>query len=336
MDATSQLINSRYFLKIVILLLLLIAISITCLMIGTYNISFKEMLSVFSFEKNNEALRTIILEIRLPRILLAIAIGGGLSVTGAVFQAILMNPLAEPYILGVSSGGTFGAVLSFLLGLSFFWTQFLAFAGALSVIFLVFFIGKRFGEIEPNVLLLSGVMVGAFFSALIMLMMILLDNTLRNAVFWALGNLSSAEKFTSYYLLPVSIFIAIILSINSQKFNVLSIGTENAKHLGINTELLKNLAYILSSFLVGAIVSVSGIIGFVGLLIPHVCRLIFGVDNRVVIPFSFFIGAMFLLLSDTLARTIIAPAELPVGVITALVGAPVFIYLLRKRFNIST
>ncbi len=336
MDATSQLINSRYILKILTLFILLIIVSVICLMIGTYNISFTEMLSVFFSNQNHESLSTIVFEIRVPRILLAIAIGGGLSVTGAVFQAILMNPLAEPYILGVSSGGTFGAVLSFLLGLAFFWTQLLAFVGALSVIFLVFFIGRRFGEIEPNVLLLSGVMVGAFFSALIMLMMILLDDSLRNAIFWVLGNLSSAEKFTSYYLLPLSILVAFILSINSQKFNVLSIGTDNAKHLGINTELLKNLAYILSSFLVGAIVSVSGIIGFVGLLVPHVCRLIFGVDNRIVIPYSFFIGAMFLLLCDTLARTIIAPAELPVGAITALLGAPVFIYLLRKRFNIST
>lgn len=266
--------------------------------------------------------------------MLAIAAGGGLSVAGAVFQAILMNPLAEPYILGISSGGTFGAILSFLLGFTFIGTQIFSFAGAMTVIFIVFMVGKRFGEIEPNVLLLTGVMIGAFFSAAILLMMTMLSDSLRSAFLWLIGNLSSADAVSSYYVFVISIVVSIMLSVNSYKYNVLSLGAENAKHLGVNTNVLKNVTYILASILVGAIVSVSGIIGFVGLLVPHICRMIFGIDNRLVIPASFFVGATYLLVSDTFARTIVAPAELPVGAITAVIGAPIFIYLLRRRFNL--
>jgi iron complex transport system permease protein len=303
-------------------------------MIGSVELSFEEIFtSVFNSE-NNETASQIIFNIRLPRVLLAIAVGGGLSIAGAVFQAILMNPLAEPYILGISSGGTFGAVLSFLLGLSFFGTQLFSFAGALMVIFLVFMLGKRFGELEPNVLLLTGVMVGAFFSASILLMMSLLQDNLRTAIFWLIGNLSLAKSGSVYYVLPITLIVSTLLVLNSQKYNVLALGADNARQLGINTTFVRNGTYILASLMIGSIVSVSGIVGFVGLLVPHVCRMIFGVDNRIVVPASFFIGAAYLTLADTLARTIISPAELPVGAVTAILGAPVFIYLLRKRFHL--
>ena len=276
----------------------------------------------------------IIFKIRLPRIILALAVGGGLSVAGAVFQAILMNPLAEPYILGISSGGTFGAVLAMVLGLSFLGVQAFAFIGALIVIGIVFLIGKRFGELEPNVMLLSGVMVGAFFSAIILLMINFLNESLRTAIFWLMGNLSLASGENVYYILGISIFISFVLSINSQKYNILSLGDEQAAHLGLDTKVIKTVTYVSASILVGAIVSVSGIIGFVGLIIPHLCRLIFGIDNRIIIPASFFIGSSYLILTDTLARYIISPVEIPVGAVTAIIGAPIFIYLLRKRFNL--
>ena len=260
--------------------------------------------------------------------------GGGLSIAGAVFQALLMNPLAEPYILGISSGGTFGAILSFLIGVSFIGTQLFSFAGALSVMILVFILGKRFGELEPNVLLLSGIMVGAFFSAAILLLMGLLNDSLRTAVFWLIGNLSIADKSNIVFVLPITLIVSTLLILQSNKYNVLSLGNDNAKQLGVNTTFLRNSTYILTSIMIGTLVSVSGIIGFVGLLVPHVCRMIFGVDNRIVVPASFFIGAAYLTLADTIARSIIAPAELPVGAVTALIGAPVFVYLLRKRFKV--
>ncbi len=203
----------------------------------------------------------------------------------------------------------------------------------MSVMLIVFLLGKRFGELEPNVLLLSGIMVGAFFSALILLMMSLLNDSQRTAIFWLIGNLSIANKNNLIFVAPVTIFVSLLLIILSNKFNVISLGSDNAKQLGINVKLLRNLSYVLTSIMIGTLVSVSGIIGFVGLLIPHICRLIFGNDNRIIFTSSFFIGAMYLTVADTIARTIISPAELPVGAITALIGAPIFIYLLKRKFN---
>lgn len=319
--------------KISGLALVTLAAAFAALCIGSVPISLSEMFSALFGGGGSETANQIIFEIRLPRILLAIAVGGGLSVVGAVFQAILMNPLAEPYILGISSGGAFGAVLSFLIGTAFFGTQIFAFAGALLVVFLVFMFGKRFGEIEPNHLLLSGVMIGSFFAAAILLMMNLLNDSLRPVVFWLMGNLSTAGKYPVYFVFPVTVIISFILMTNAHKYNVMALGQDNARYLGVNVKFVNNLTYILSSFLVGSIVSVSGIIGFVGLLIPHLCRLLFGVDNRIVIPASFFIGASYIIIADTAARTVIAPAELPVGAITALIGAPVFVYLMKRKSN---
>jgi len=326
----SESINLYSFsVKIFFLLFGMIIVSLFCLTVGSVNITLPELLDILFSKNYEQTLGSIIYNIRLPRILLAIAVGGGLSVAGAVFQAILMNPLAEPYILGVSSGGTFGAILSFLLGLSFVGTQTLAFSGAIAVILIVFMLGKRFGEIEPNVLLLTGVMIGAFFSAAILLMITMLNDSLRTAVFWLIGNLSLASADSVIYVLPVSVIVSILLSLNGQKYNVLSLGTDSAKQLGINTTLVKNSSYILASIMVGAIVSVSGIVGFVGLLVPHVCRMIFGVDNRFIVPASFFVGASYLVLADTLARSLISPSELPVGAVTALIGAPKISFILE-------
>lgn len=322
-----------YPVKILFLFFITLAFGISALLIGSVPVSLKELYALFTGGSSSDLVRQVIYEVRLPRVMLAIAIGGGLSVSGSVYQAILMNPLAEPYILGISSGAAFGAVLSFLLGLSFLGTQALAFAGAVSVIVLVFLLGKRFGELEPNIMLLSGVMVGAFFSASILMMTTFLRDSLRNAVFWLMGQLSLADPGSAMVIFPVAVIGSFILSVNSQKFNVLALGSETASHLGINTSLLKNFTYILTSLMVGMLVSVSGIIGFVGLLVPHVCRMIFGADNRIVIPASFFVGAAYLLVADTIARSIISPAEVPVGAITAFIGAPVFVYLLRKRFR---
>lgn len=334
MDAAKRLKGHHFIIKIVSLAILTLLTGLAGLLIGSVNISLKDLFDlVFNSAASTELTRQVIYEVRLPRVLLAIAVGGGLSVSGAVFQAILMNPLAEPYILGISSGAAFGAVLSFLIGTAFFLTQVFSFGGAISVIFLVFLLGKRFGELEPNVLLLSGVMVGAFFSASILMMTTMLNETLRTAVFWLMGHLALADPKAVYVIFPLSVAISFLLSLNSHRYNVLSLGTETAQHLGINTSALKNMTYILTSLLIGLLVSVSGIIGFVGLLVPHLCRMIFGVDNRIVIPASFFIGAAYLTLTDTVSRTIIAPAEIPVGAVTAILGAPVFVYLLRKRFN---
>jgi iron complex transport system permease protein len=335
MDGIKRLNLSKYLLILASLTVVMFASILIGLLVGPTSVGIREFIEAFFNPQNNSSSYQIIFDIRLPRVLFAVAVGGGLSIAGAAFQAILMNPLAEPYILGISSGGTFGAVLSFLLGLSFIGTQLFAFSGALIVVFLVFLLGRRFGELEPNQLLLSGVMIGAFFSAGILLMMSLLNDSLRTAVFWLIGNLSLAQKENLKFVLPVTLIVSAILIINSNKYNILSLGNDSAKQLGINASLLKNVTYILGSIMIGSIVSVSGIIGFVGLLVPHVCRMIFGLDNRIVLPASFFIGAAYLTLADTIARTAASPMELPVGAITAIIGAPIFIYLLRKKFYIS-
>jgi iron complex transport system permease protein len=333
MGRIERLTPSGFIVRIFLLAILAFIAAIVGLLIGPVNISITEFIDAIFITSNDSTLHQIIIEIRLPRVLYSIAVGGGLSIAGAVFQAILMNPLAEPYILGISSGGAFGAILSFLVGISFLGTQLLSFIGAMSVMILVFYLGKRFGELEPNVMLLSGVMVGAFFSAAILLMMSLLNDSLRTAIFWLIGNLSLADKGSVGYVLFISVMVSTVLILLSDKFNVLSLGVNHAKQLGIDASKLKSITYILTSIMIGALVSVSGIIGFVGLLVPHVCRMLFGVDNRIVFPASFFIGASYLTLADTISRTIIAPAELPVGAITALIGSPIFIYLLKTKFK---
>lgn len=336
MEKTIRLTSSKLILYLILLSSFLLLSIFIALSTGSVSISFSEILNTLAGNSSSDFYSEIIFKIRLPRIILALAVGGGLSVAGAVFQAILMNPLAEPYILGISSGGTFGAVLAMVLGISFLGVQLFAFTGALIVIALVFVIGKRFGELEPNVMLLTGVMVGAFFSAIILLMINFLNESLRTAIFWLMGNLSLASGDNVYYILAISVIVSLFLSLNSQKYNILSLGDEQASHLGLNTKLVKAATYVSASLMVGSIVSVSGIIGFVGLIIPHLCRLIFGLDNRIIIPASFFVGSAYLILADTLSRNIISPAEVPVGAVTAIIGAPIFIYLLRKRFNLIT
>ncbi|MEW5842353.1 MAG: iron ABC transporter permease [Bacteroidota bacterium] len=334
MASIERLNLKSYLIKLLIFFGIAFLSAVIGLWAGPIKMSLSEVLSTLFSSDTTKTYYQIIWEIRLPRVLFALAVGGGLSIAGAVFQAILINPLAEPYILGISSGGTFGAVLSFVIGASLIGTQLFSFAGAFLVMILVFVLGKRFGELEPNVLLLTGVMIGAFFSAAILLLMTLLNDSLRTAVFWLIGNLSIAPKENLVFVLPVTLIVSFILTMNSNKYNLLSLGTDTAKQLGVNTVAIKNTTYILASIMIGTLVSVSGIIGFVGLLIPHVCRLIFGTDNRVVLPASFFIGAAYLVLADTLARTLVAPSELPVGAITALIGAPVFVYLLKQKFNV--
>lgn len=324
---------SAIVLKIVMLFILLLITITISLVSGSTDIGLSEIISSIINPQENQTYAQIILDIRLPRILLAIGVGGGLSVAGAVFQSLLMNPLADPYILGVSSGGSFGAVLALFLGLSFVGVQLFSFIGAAVVILLVLIMGHKYGRLQQSILLLSGVMIGAFFGASILLIITLMNDTLRTAIYWLVGNLSMADAFGAYYVLIVSLVISFGLILNSHKLNLLAMGDEDASNLGLNVKYVKNIIYLFSSLLVGVIVSVSGVIGFIGLLIPHVTRLLYGADNRIVVPASFLVGASFLILADTVARTIISPAELPVGALTAIIGAPIFIYLLKRKNN---
>ncbi|PID62412.1 MAG: hypothetical protein CR986_01900 [Ignavibacteriae bacterium] len=333
MEKHQSLKINTLILQIITLISITIAVTIISISIGSVNNSIFDVFNVIFGNSEKTNLEQILFKIRIPRAVYALLIGGGLSISGAVFQAILMNPLAEPYILGISSGGTFGTILSLLLGLSFFATQLLSITGAVLVMLLVFFLSKRYGNLEPGTLLLSGVMAGAFFSAIILVMTFFMDESLKTAIFWMVGSLSFASHKNLFFVTILTLSVFTYLTLHANKYNILALGDTTAKSLGINVNVLKSTTYFLVSLLIGVLVSVSGIIGFVGLLIPHICRMIWGADNRKIIPYSFFIGANFLLISDTIARTIILPAELPVGSITAIIGAPFFIYLLRRRFS---
>jgi iron complex transport system permease protein len=279
----------------------------------------------------------ILLSIRLPRILLAMVVGATLAVAGAGYQALLRNPLADPYVLGVSSGAALGAVLSLALGWR--WsgvaTPTAAFVGALLTITVVYFLGQRpsagGGELSPYTLLLAGVIMASFLSALItFLLNFLSGRDLRGATFWLMGDLSNPAPLP---LLPVAVAALAVLGaviFAAGDLNLLLAGEPEAAALGVNVQRTKLVVYLAASLGTGVAVSLSGAIGYVGLLVPHLVRLLFGSDYRLLLPATALGGSIVLVAADTLARTAIAPTELPVGAVTAVVGAPVFIYLLRR------
>ncbi len=322
--------NKSLFKIALLYLILLIVLALGSLFLGSVSFDFRTIFSALLGEKN--AANSIIFELRLPRVLLAIAVGGGLSVAGTVLQSILKNPLAEPYILGISSGGIFGTLLAMLLGLPFFISQIFSFSGSLLVIAIIFFIVLKFKSGFNSVtLLLSGVMIGAFFGALILIILTLMRENLQTALFWLVGTLSFADASQSYYAFVFAVLLSIIISLFGYRLNLIAIGDEKNEAIGINLKNVRITLLILTGILTGGLVAVSGIIGFIGMIIPHIVRNKYGYDNRVVLPISFLVGAIVLLISDTVARIVILPAELPVGAITAFFGAPVFIWFLKKK-----
>ncbi len=282
--------------------------------------------------KAEEIERVIIFQIRFPRALTAVFAGGGLAVAGAILQAIIRNPLAEPYILGISSGSAFGAVVSIAIigSFSFAFTPAFAFIGSALVTILVYLLSRKRGIIDINTMLLTGIMVGAFFSALIIIIITLSNEPVKNILFWLLGNLANVNLKQSILISIVVLTFTLLTFFHSYRLNLIATGEEIATQLGIDAELTKKASYFVASILTAVIVSITGIIGFVGLVVPHICRKIFSVDYRLLIPTSFFTGAITLLLADMVARVVLYPNELPVGSITALFGAPFFIYLLKK------
>ncbi len=321
----------KWIIILIILVIVLILTGIVSLFIGTVNI--------LPFTSWPEFYKTIIFKVRLPRIILSIIVGIGLAISGTVFQGLLRNPLADPYILGTSSGAALGASLALLLGLdSFVYSlPILAFLFSLIALILVYGIAHSGGRVQLQVLLLAGIIVSTFLASLVMLMMSLGRRETHEIIFWIMGNLGQ----TNYVFIKIVGILVLVGScliyIFSRELNVICLGEEKAQYLGIEVEKIKKFLFIITSLIVGAVVSISGMIGFVGLIIPHIVRLILGPDHRILIPASAFVGAIFLIISDTLARTIAAPVEIPVGVITALFGAPFFIFLLcRQKTKIKT
>lgn len=302
------------------------------MMIGAAALPFDRVLAAL-FGAGTSGERSIVVDLRLPRALLAGLAGGGLAVSGATFQAMLRNPLADPYILGVSGGAALGAVIVTVFTRSYVALPFAALAGALVTIGIVFAIAARATlRLDPRVLLLAGVIVGAFFQAIILLLLTFADvESFRSAIFWMMGSVASASWRSVTMLALVVVPATILLFALARPLNLLTSGEETALYLGVNVTLVMRSAYFIASLLVATSVAACGSIGFVGLVVPHAVRMLWGSDHRVVIPTAFLVGSAFLVLADTTARTVLAPAELPVGVLTALVGVPVFILLLLRR-----
>ena len=341
-----KIITQKKVLTISIFLsLLLILVIFVCIMTGSVRVQpFRSIRILFQSilglkGGGSETERTIILSLRLPRAILAGLVGAGLSVSGATFQALLRNPLADPYILGVSSGAAVGAIIAILLGLgtSSFGLPLASFLGALLTVLVVFYFGRQDGTIHPHAVVLAGVITGSFLSALIMFFISVSQREeLHTILFWLMGDFSFSNARAILIIFPYILLGITLLYLRSRHLNLILSGEENAVQLGVDVERLKLVSYLSASLITAASVSVCGLIGFVGLIIPHSVRLIFGPDHRLLIPASALIGASFLIASDTFARTLLAPVELPVGVITAAFGGPFFIYLLRTRKVIRT
>ena len=317
-------------------LVLVPAVSVVLLVavaLGSVPLSPAELLD--AVRSPDSASAPIVRTLRAPRVLLAFLVGGSLAVSGAALQALVRNPLADPYLLGLSGGAGLGAVVAIALALDWAWAiPAAASAGSLGAIALVYRLSVvAGGRIDPRVLLLAGVVVGSFASALMSAIMTLSNEAeLRNAFLWLLGGFGGASwtallVFAGYAVLPVG---ALLLSARS--LDLLTLGEETAQHLGADLERSKRVIYLTTSLLVAASVAVAGIIGFVGLVVPHAARRLWTPMHRPLLPLVFLLGGAFLVLADLLARTVVRPLELPVGVVTALVGVPLFAMLLRRTF----
>lgn len=274
----------------------------------------------------------IVWRIRLPRVLLAALSGATLGLGGVVFQAVLRNPLAEPYILGISGGSAVGAIAGILFGFSRFpGVALMAFSGSMVTLFLVVFVASVRLSLKQDSLILAGVMVNAFCSSVIMFFISLTqDSRLHHILFWLMGDLSGADPRQTLILAAMTVPGFILLCCLARPMNLLLLGEEMAASMGVNVRVVSLVLVVASSFMVSATVCQSGLLGFVGLVTPHLLRLLFGPDHRVLVPACFLGGAAYLIWCDLLARWLPAQGELPVGVITAVIGAPIFIFLLQR------
>lgn len=321
------------------------ALLLICLQFGTQWIGLSQVVDLLTRalregSAESEAIGTtgvILVQVRLPRLLLGFLVGGCLASVGVVLQALLRNPLADPYVLGVSSGAALGVSIAVLLGIG---TTFLAlsalplcgFAGGLLSLLVVYRMAASYGRLPIHSLLLAGVILNAIFSALIMFVTSIMEpNRSVGMMTWLMGTLT-APLYPALAVLALYLMVGLFLLLRQARvLNILTLGEESARSLGVETEQVKRAVYVISALITGAVVSVSGMIGFVGMVIPHAVRLMLGADHRLLLPASALVGGIYLMTADTVARTLLAPTEIPVGIVTALAGGPFFIYLLVWR-----
>ncbi len=323
----------RITLVCLLLGLLLLVSAFLGVAIGSTDQSLGRILAVLAGHANRfPTLSTIILKIRLPRVVLAALVGATLSLGGLLFQALLGNPLAEPYILGISGGSAVGAILGILLGLSPFpGMALLAFAGSMATLSLVLLIATSRYAVKKDSLILAGVMVNAFCGSIIMFLISITRNSrMHTILFWLMGDLSSADFHRMPLLLAVLLPCFVIIFLLARPMNILLLGEEAARNMGVDVRVVSLALLVVTSLMVSVVVCQTGLLGFVGLVMPHLLRLLFGADHRVLVPACILGGGAFLILCDLLARSLPAQGEMPVGVITAMIGAPIFILLLWR------
>lgn len=335
------------WIRLIVLMIILFFVIVWAVMVGSSSMTFsdsvkticaklpviKEQIDISEISTTYEV---IIWKVRMPRALLSALVGGALAIVGTAFQGVFRNSLADPHILGVSSGAALGATIAMLAGISINFMGLgtigvFAFIGALTTVFFVYQIARIGGELSTINMLLTGTAMSTMLSAVISLLMTFNKEQIDKVYMWTMGSFSAAN-WDKVKFLGISTLIALVVLVAySGKLNILMLGEDDAKCIGLDTIKIRRVIIFVASLLVAAAVSVSGVIGFVGLIIPHSIRMISGADNRKLLPYAFFVGAIFLTICDTLARTISAPTEIPVGIITSVCGAPYFIGLLITR-----
>lgn len=328
--------NKRFFwvTSVLILLTVLLFTVLLSLSVGSVKIPFTRIYQVL-FSNSSSMEKTILFDIRIPRIILGFAIGGALALSGVLLQGMFHNPLVEPYTLGISGGAALGVcinIVSKMYRVSYLSFPISGFLGAGLIVLFTYFLASRKGFLKIQGLLLTGVMISFITSSLVMLIMsVSQTHDLRGIVFWIMGSLGETNFTLIKFMFASSLLGLFISYLFCSDLNALSLGEVDAMHLGVNVEMVKKIIFLLSSLLTGFAVSLSGVIGFVGLVIPHFVRIFIGSDHRILLVASYIVGGVFLILCDTLARTIISPLELPVGVITGIVGGTIFVWALTKK-----
>ncbi len=339
----TQTFSNNKIVAYLLAVFLLITAMLFAISIGTVSVPIFDIVQIigagifrFSMNQVDPMYSNIVLNIRLPRVILSGLVGASLAIAGVAFQGLLRNPLADPYTLGVSSGASVGAVLTIFLNLSIpiigpFTLPFLSIICSFMTIFIVLLFTQKIDRsMKVETIILTGVIFSSFLGSFISLMIALTGEELRQIIGWLLGSVSMRGWDYIKIMIPFFIIGSLLLLVNAKELNAMSFGEERAQHLGVNVKRRKLLVLTAGSILTGAAVAVSGAIGFVGLVIPHLTRLIWGPDHRHLLPLSILTGSGFLILADLVARTIISPTELPIGVITALIGAPVFALILMR------
>lgn len=344
--------NDRVWQRQFLILLLLALLGLTviiCTTIGPAGIGFTDVLTMLlrripwlgsliprgDWPENYE---TIVFQMRLARVILAALVGAGLAASGVVLQGLFVNPMADPYILGISQGAALGATAAMMSGiglqaLGIYAVPLIAFGGGLGTSIVVYNLARVGNRVQMSTLLLAGIAVGLFLSAITSYIMITSGQNVHQILFWMIGGFSGRSWNHVKVLLPYFIVGYSLMRLYARKLNIILLGEEPAQHLGIDVERMKKILLVAATLTTASAVSVSGVIAFVGLIVPHAVRLVVGPDHGVLLPASALTGAIFLIVADALARTAAAPEEIPVGIITALCGGPFFIYLLRKKNN---